>query len=54
MHLLDLCSEGRFQEVDLLLRSREKGAAINATFKEVHVSGINLHYWCITIECYDL
>ena len=42
MHLLDLCSEGRFQEVDVLLRSKEKGAAINATFEEVRVSG--LHY----------
>ena len=37
MNLLELCSEGRFQDVDLLLKSKHKGAAINATFEEAHV-----------------
>ena len=49
MQLLDLCNDGRFQEVDLLLRSKEKGAAVNATFEEVHVSDIRLTLQACTI-----
>ena len=37
MKLLRLSSEGRHEEVSQLLRSEEKGAAVNATFMEILV-----------------
>ena len=37
MKLLGLCSEGKHEEVSQLLRSEEKGAAVNATFMEILV-----------------
>ena len=37
MKLLALSSEGKFEEISLLLRSEGKGAAVNATFMEMLV-----------------
>lgn len=38
--LLELCSDGGYESVTSLLKSKDKGAAINATFEEVFVSGV--------------
>ena len=35
--LLRLCNKGSFEEVTLLLKSRDEGTAINATFEEIYV-----------------
>ena len=39
--LLELCSDGGYDSVTSLLKSKDKGAAINATFEEVFVSGVS-------------
>lgn len=41
--LLELCNEGNFDEVTSLLNRRDKGAAINATFEDVHVSVVCMY-----------
>ena len=38
--LLELCSDGGYESVTSLLKSKDKGAAINATFEEVFVSSV--------------
>ena len=45
-NLLELCHGGSFEEVKSLLRSKDKGAAVNATFEEVYVCH---KYMCICI-----
>ena len=41
MNLIRVSSEGDFDEVSFLLRSEDKGAAVNATFVDVQVSTHN-------------
>ncbi len=43
--MLRLCGDtkGSFDEITLLLKSRDKGAAVNATFEDVHVSVVAVH-----------
>lgn len=38
--LLEFCSDGGYGSVTSLLKSKDKGAAINATFEAVFVSGM--------------
>ena len=42
MKLLRLSSEGKHEEISQLLRSEEKGAAVNATFVEILVRHMQL------------
>ena len=49
--LLHLCNKGSFEEVTLLLKSRDKGAAINATFEEIYVCAIAINIYYMTCIC---
>ena len=42
-NLLELCHDGVDEEVKSLLESKHKGAAVNATFEDVHVSSVCIY-----------
>ena len=53
--LLELCNKGGFEEVTSLLKSKDKGAAVNATFKDVLVCGVRVHVvYSVMYVCYGL